>query len=169
MREHRLIHDRRTVDEPSDAADVGPRQRRIVEDARVLRRTVEQLLDELLPIDAERLGAAVDVEAVARFVLHLGEQRHLAPKIWRARDPVAFRQHADDLGVRVLRHHPDQLLAVALRHPVLGLDAFAARNARFEFSDPSRIVDVFSGLHRFVRPFDPTPRGDILGSARGAD
>ena len=74
LRQHRLVHDRRAVDEPADAADVGPRERRVVEDARVLRRAVEQLLDQRAAVHAERLGAAVDVEPVTGLVLHLGER-----------------------------------------------------------------------------------------------
>ena len=91
-------------------------------------------------VDAQRLGAAVDVEAVPRLVLHLGDEAHLAPQARRARDPVPLGQHADDLGVGVLRHHPDELAPVALRHPVLGLDRLAGGDARLERGDERRIV-----------------------------
>ena len=96
-------------------------------------------------VDAERLGAAIDVEPVAGLVLHLGDQRHLAAQVRRARDPVALRQHADDLGVRVLRHHPRELLAVALRHPVLRLDALAARDARLELRHAGSVLGWRTG------------------------
>ena len=59
---------------------------------------------------------------MAGLVLHLGHQDRLALQRRRARDPVALGQHADDLGMRVLRNLPDQRLAVRLRHPVLRLD-----------------------------------------------
>ena len=127
-----LVDDRRAVDEPADGTDVRPGERRVVEDARVLRRAVQQLLNELLPVDAERLRAAIDVETVARFVLNLRQQRHLAPQRWRARNPIPFRQHADDLGVRMLRHHAHQLAPVPLRHPVFRLDGLAGGHPRLE-------------------------------------
>ena len=41
-------------------------------------RAVEQLLDQLRAVDAERLGAAVDVEPVSGLVLHLGDERDLS-------------------------------------------------------------------------------------------
>jgi hypothetical protein len=40
----------------------------------------------------------------------------------------------------VLRHHPDELLAVALGHPVLGLDALARGDARLEGVDERRTL-----------------------------
>ena len=83
---------------------------------------VQQLLDQLLTVDAQRLRTAVDVQTVAGLILHLGDQRHFAAKVRRPRDPVTLGQHADDLGVRVLRHHPNELLAIALGHPILRLD-----------------------------------------------
>src|SRR5690349_3283428 len=97
LREHRLIDDRRAVDQPTNGADVRPRQRRIIENARVLGRSIEQLLNKFLAIDAERLRSAVDVEAVAGFVLYLGQERHLPSERRRARDPVPLGQHAHDL------------------------------------------------------------------------
>ena len=41
-----LVHDRRAVDQPADRADVGPGQRRIVEDARVLGLAGVQVGDQ---------------------------------------------------------------------------------------------------------------------------
>ena len=118
---------------------------------------VEQLVDELGAIDAERLGAAIDVEAVAGLVLHLGDQRHLALEARRAGDPVAFGQHADDLGVRVLRHHPDELRAVALGHPVLRLDGLAGGDSRLErgvqgFFGGVLCLIHLSGFHGLLYP-----------------
>ena len=93
---------------------------------------VEQLVDQLGARDAERLGRAVQVGAVAALVLHLGDQDRLAQQRGRARDPVALRQHADDLGMGVLRDLPDQRLAVGLGHPVLGLDLLLGVDPRLE-------------------------------------
>ena len=138
FREHRLIDDRGTIDQPADDAHVRPAQRRVVEDARILGASVEQRFNEIVTIDAECFGAAVDVETVAGFVLHFGNQRHLAPQTGRARDPVALGEHADDLRVRVLRHHARELLAIAFGHPVFRLDAFAGSDARVERGEECR-------------------------------
>ena len=104
-------------------------------------------------VDAERLGAAVDVEPVTGFVLHLGEQRHLPPQVRRARDPVALGQHPDDLGVRVLRHHPDELLAGTA--PASSPSARSSRRARCaprtrrsspDRRDPRRSARIWSAI-----------------------
>jgi hypothetical protein len=73
-----LIHDRRAIDQPADHADIGPGGRRIVEDARVLGPARVQRGDELIARDAERFSRAVEIQAVAAFVLHLREQDRLA-------------------------------------------------------------------------------------------
>jgi len=44
-------------------------------------------------------------------------------------------------------HHPDELLAIALRHPILRLNAFTPRDPRLEFRDPGEIF----GTRRRVR------------------
>ena len=131
-RERDLVHDRRAVDQPADHADVGPRKRRVVEDGRVLGLAGVQGFDQIVARHAQGLRRGVQVQAVTAFVLHLGEQDGLALERGRARDPVALRQHADDLGVRVLRDLPHQGLAVRLRHPVLGLDEFTPREPGVE-------------------------------------
>ena len=38
----------------------------------------DDLLDQLVPVDPERLGGGVEIEPVTRLVLHLGEQGQLA-------------------------------------------------------------------------------------------
>jgi hypothetical protein len=58
-----------------------------------------QLLDHLLARNSERLCGRVEVEAVARLVLHLGQQGRLAAQARRARDPVALGA-ADHLNGR---------------------------------------------------------------------
>ncbi|CAM2148529.1 hypothetical protein PT2222_200004 [Paraburkholderia tropica] len=117
-----LVHDRRAVDQPADHADVRPGGRRVVEDARILGLARVQGVDQLVARDAERFRRAIEIEAVARLVLHLGEQDRLALQTRRARNPVAFRQHAHDFRVRVLRDLAHQRLAVGIGHPVLRLD-----------------------------------------------
>ena len=130
--ERDLVHDRGAVDQPADRPDVRPGGGRIVEDAGVLGLAAQQLLDQLGPGHAQGLGGAVEIEAVAGLVLDLREQHRLAPQARRPGDPVALRQHADDFRVGVLRDLPDQGLAVALRHPVLGLDPLVAVDPALE-------------------------------------
>ena len=48
------------------------------------------------------------------------------------RDPVAFRQHADDFRVSVLRDLPHQRLAIRVGHPVVGFDAVFGVDAGLE-------------------------------------
>ena len=91
-----------------------------------------QRLDHLLAGRAERLGGRIEIKAVPRLVLHLGEQDRLAAQRRRARDPVALGQHADDLAMRVLRHLPHQRPPIGLRHPVLRLDELVGRDPRLE-------------------------------------
>ena len=69
---------------------------------------------------------------------------------------LPFGQHADDLGMRVLRHHPHELLAVALGHPVLGLDRFARGDSSLECRESSGIfwsVGWAAGLRRHAVSF----------------
>ena len=127
-----LIHDRRAVDQPADGADIGPGGRRVVEYARILGLTRQQLIDQLIAAHAESLGGAVQVGAVATLVLHLGDQNGLAQQGRRARDPISLRQHADDLGMGVLRDLANQRGAVSRGHPVLRLDLLFAIDARLE-------------------------------------
>ena len=148
-----LVHDRRAVDQPADRADVGPGQRRIVEDARILGLAGMQVGDQLVARHAERLGRAVEIEPVARFVLDLGHQDRLALQGRRARDPVALGQHADDLRVRMLRNLPDQRLAIGLGHPVLGLDLDVGVDSRLERALLRRhLLDANGASWRRCRP-----------------
>ncbi len=91
-----------------------------------------QIGNELIARHAEGFRGRVQIQPVAGFVLHLGHQDRLALERRGARDPVAFRQHAHDLGMRVLRNLPDERLAVGLGHPVLGLDAHVGVDALLE-------------------------------------
>ncbi len=63
------------------------------------------------------------------LVLHLGQQNCLAFKGGRAGNPVALGQLPDHLGMGVLADLPDQVLAIAFGHPVLGLDLLAGVDA----------------------------------------
>ena len=127
-----LVHDRGAVDQPADRAHVGPGQGGVVEDRGILHLAAEEPLGEVVAGDAEGLGGAVEIEAVAGLVLHLGEEDGLALQRGRAGDPVALGELADDLGMGVLADLADQRLAVALGHPLLGLDLLVAVDALLE-------------------------------------
>jgi len=88
-----------------------------------------QGLDHLRAGDAQGLGGTVKVEAMPTLVLHLGQQDRLASQRGRAGDPVAFRLHADHLGMSMLRYLADQVLAIGLGHPVLRLDLLLVLDA----------------------------------------
>ena len=138
-----LVHDRGAVDQPADRADVGPGQRRIIEDgAEYLALPLMQRLDHLLAAGAERLRRAIKVEAVPGLVLHLGEQDRLAPKRRRAADPIAFGKHADDLAMRMLADLPGQRPPIGLGHPILGLDELVRRDPRLERFEELGVLEV---------------------------
>ncbi len=120
--QHHLVGDRGAVDQPADRADVGPGERRVVEDRRVLLAPGVQQVEELVAGDAERLGGGVEVEPVAGLVLDLGHEDRLALQRRCPGDPVALGLHADDLGVGVLGDLADQRLAVVVGHPVRRFD-----------------------------------------------
>ena len=57
------------------------------------------------------------------FILHFGQQNGFTPQGWCASDPVTFRQHTNNLGVRMLPNLADQCLSVSIGHSVLWLDS----------------------------------------------
>ena len=57
------------------------------------------------------------------FILNFRQQDQLAPQGRSTGDPVAFRLHADDFRVGVLRDLSNERLTVGLGHPVPGFDA----------------------------------------------
>ena len=124
-----LIDDSGTVHQPADYADIGPTQRRIVKDGGVFHLAVEHLLIDVLPGAAQRFRRAVEVEPVPGFVLHFRQQDRFSAQRRRAGDPVPFRQHADNFGVRMLTNLTDQRLTVGVRHPVLRLNRRLLRYA----------------------------------------
>src|SRR5580698_7427349 len=67
---------------------------------------------------------------MAAFVLHFGDQNRLALQGWGASDPIALGQHADDFRMRVLGNLTNQGIAIARRHPVLGLDLLLGVDSR---------------------------------------
>src|SRR3546814_15270486 len=101
-----------------------------------------QRLYHLLAAGAERLGRRIEIEAVPRLVLNLGEQNGLAPERRRARDPVALRQHTNDLAMRMLRNLPRERAPIGLGHPVLGLDEIVRRHERLESGDVFRDLAI---------------------------
>src|SRR5690554_2797448 len=86
------------------------------------------------------------------FVLHLGQQYGLALERRSAGDPVAFGQHADYLGVGMLRNLPHQSLAVGLGHPVFGFDANTGVDAFLERAFEAG--EFFGTTHRLDSGFD---------------
>ena len=62
---------------------------------------------------------------MADLVLHLRGQRELPLQRRRAEDPLALGQHAHELGVAVHLDELDELRAVLVGHPVVGLDLAA--------------------------------------------
>ena len=160
-----LVHDRRAIDQPADRADVGPGQRRIIEDRGILGFPRQHQVDQFFARGAERLGGGVEIEPVAAFVLHLGEQRGLAAQRRRAGDPVAFGQHADDFGMGVLGNLPRQRLAIGRGHPVVRLDALLGIDARLKLRGARGVLDVaVFGIRRVERlRVHGRPPGSLLG------
>ena len=56
--ERHLVHDRRAVDQPADGADVGPAQRRVVEDRAVLGAAGVQRVEQLVAAQVPSVSAA---------------------------------------------------------------------------------------------------------------
>ena len=113
--------------------------------------------------DAQGLGGAVEVETVAGLVLHLGQENRLALQGRCPRDPVALRQLADDLRMRVLRDLADQCLAVGLRHPLLGLDLDVGVDPVLEClllrrHRIARLDLIEAGLHHLSVHFESPPQ-----------
>ena len=137
-----LVHDRRAIDQPADRADIGPGQRRIVEDRGIFCLARQHQVDQLFARGAERLGRGIEIKPVAAFVLHFRQQRRLAAQRRRAGDPVAFGQHADDFGMGVLRDLPRQRLAIGRGHPVIRLDALFGIDARLKLRGARGVLDM---------------------------
>ena len=127
-----LVADRRAVHQPPDDAHVGVAGCRVVEDRGVLLPAADQHAGQVGPVGAQRLGRRVQVHAVARLVLHLGQQDGLAPQRRGPGDPVPLGLHADDLRMRVLGDLADHRLAVPVRHPVPRFDPAVLGDRRVE-------------------------------------
>src|SRR5699024_1065932 len=76
-----------------------------------------------------------------------------APQIRCARQPVTFRLHPDNFGVRMLSDLTDQRLAVALRHPVPWFDALVAFNGAVEVFLQCLVVGVLGDRAHRQSPF----------------
>jgi hypothetical protein len=61
-------------------------------------------------------------QAMAGFILYLGNEYGFAFQAGRATDPVTFGQHAHNFAVCVLADLTHQGFAIGLGHPVFGLD-----------------------------------------------
>ena len=73
-----LVHDGSAIDQPSNHAHIGPGQSGVVEDRAVLGATGVQRIEHLVTAGAQSFCCAVEVETMARFVLHLGHQNCFA-------------------------------------------------------------------------------------------
>src|SRR5687768_14337462 len=72
LREYCLIQDCHTVDEPSNHAHVCPRQRGIIEAARVLRLAVEEPVNELGAADPKGFRTSIEETPETSLVLNHG-------------------------------------------------------------------------------------------------
>ena len=117
-----LVADGCTVDQPANHAHVGPVEGGVIEDRAVFGFAAVQGVQHLGATGAQRLSGAVQVQAVAAFVLHLGNQNGFALEAGCAADPVALGQHAHNLAVRVLADLSHQGLSIPVWHPVLRLN-----------------------------------------------
>ena len=63
------------------------------------------------------------------FILYFRQQNRFSAQRGCAGDPVTFRQHADDFGMRMLTNLADQRFTVGVRHPVLRLNRRLLRYA----------------------------------------
>ena len=165
-----LVDDGGTVDQPADGAHVGPRQGGIVEDAGIFGFARVQGGQQVIARDAQGFRGAIQVQAMACFILDLRQQDRFAFQGRGARDPVTFRQLADDFRVRVLRNLADQGLAVGVRHPVLGLDLDAFVDARLESAFfLAHVVDgadIFEAGFNHLCVHDVSPMSVICAAAQ---
>ena len=90
------------------------------------RLAAHQVGIHLIARHAQRFRGTVEIEPVTRLVLHLGNQADLAAQARRPGDPVAFRLHADDFGMGVLRYLPDQRPAIGSGIQSLGSILFSS-------------------------------------------
>ena len=117
-----LVHDGRAIDQPTDHANISPGEGGVIEDGAVFGFACVQCIEHLVAAGAQGFGSAVEVQTMAAFVLHFGNQNGFAFQAGGAADPVALGQHAHDFAVGVLADLPHQCFAVVLGHPVARLD-----------------------------------------------
>ena len=111
-----------------------------------LRLAGDQVVEAGLARLAEVLDDAVEELRVPGLVLDLRGERELPLQGRGAEDPVALRQHAHQLGVRVHLDELREALAVLVRHPVAGLDEAARLHVREEL--------LGAGVHTSMLPND---------------
>jgi hypothetical protein len=66
------------------------------------------------------------------FILHLGQQRCFAAQAWRAGNPVALWQHADNFRMRVLADLANKRTAISFGHRIVWLNLLLVINARLK-------------------------------------
>ena len=154
---------------PSTSQPMAPRSAQvsvgIIEDAAVFRLAGQQLIHQRLSRDAQRFSGGIEIQAMPALILHLGQQRRLAPQRGRAGDPVALWQHADDFGMGVLADLPDQGAAIGGRHPVVRLDAVFRVDTGLEAGEQGRILraaNLVGGVQRLRVHPDRLPFAVIM-------
>ena len=126
--QHHLVLNRGSVNQPTHSAHVGPSEGRVVENAGILCLAGVQIVDHLVARRSEGLRRRVEVEAVAGFILNLGQQNELGAKRGSTRDPVRLRKHPNNLRVSMLANLTHERLAVGVGHPMFGLHLIFGRN-----------------------------------------
>ena len=127
-----LVHDGRTIDQPTNSAHVCPREGGIIEDGAVFRLARVQRVEHFIPADAQRLGSGVQIQPVSGLVLNFCQQNGLALEAGCTRDPIALGLHADDFAVCMLTDLTDEGLAVSIRHPVFGFNFLVRSDVIFK-------------------------------------
>ena len=137
-----LGDDRGGVDEPGDHPDIGPADRRVVEDVVELGLPGEQVVEHRLARLAEVLGDAVEQLGVPDLVLDLRGQGQLPAQGRRPHQPLALGQDAHQLAVGVHLDEAQDGRPVLVGHPVGRLDLAAGRDVRLEQRVPLVVRQV---------------------------
>ena len=137
-----LGDDRGRIDEPGDHPDVGPADRRVVEDVVELRLAGEQVVEHRLARLAEVLGDPVQQLGVPDLVLDLGGQGELAAERRRSHQPLALGEDAHELGVRVHLDEAQDGGPILVGHRVGRFDLAAGHDVRLEPLEPGVVCLV---------------------------
>ncbi len=142
-----LGDDRGRVDEPRDHPDVGPADRRVVEDVVEFGLARQQVVEHRLARLAQVLRDPVQQLGVADFVLDLRGERQLAAQSRSSHQPLALGQDAHELGVGVHLDESQDGRSVLVGHGVDGLDLAAVHDVRLEPLEPG-VIRLVVRAHR---------------------